>query len=399
MKVLTRILAFFLLLAGIVSWSLPGVPQADLQEDAGTLRLIALNIGKADCLLLMWEDQAYLIDAGYEQNYPAVETLLNQYGVTHLNGVFLTHCHKDHFGGLMALAQSKIAVDFWYAPEIYYDVKPGQHPAALAAASRGMPVTYLKAGDEIAAGDAGSFRVLGPVTVNEENENNNSLVLRFSCPAGSILLAGDMKDDEEYDLLRAGAFEKTDVLKVGHHGDSKATTLNMLRAVQPKVSLILTSTQEEIDTPARGVLSRLAAAGSQVYVSQDAHDAWQVTLRDGKITVDDVIWQNVPARSEGVSLRMDVNNDLLTILNSSSVLLSLEGCVLYSSRGDDLLTLPSDAAVAPGGQYTVGSRATRGDSDCLWNIKRVWHQKKLDIAILYDAFGRPLACTDNGFPE
>lgn len=396
---LTRILAVFLILAGIVSWSLPAVTQADAQEPAGALRLVALNIGKADCLLLLWEDHAYLIDAGYEQTYPALETMLSQYGVTHLDGVFLTHCHKDHFGGMAALAQSKITIGSWYASEIYYDVKPGQHPAALAAASRGMTVTYLTAGDQIPAGSGGAFQVLGPVAVSEDNENNNSLVLRFSCPAGSVLLAGDMKEDEEYDLLRAGAFEKTDVLKVGHHGDSKASTLNMLRAVQPRVSLILTSTQEEADTPARGTLNRLAAVGSQVFVSQDARDAWQVTLENGGVTVEDVAWQGVPARAEGISLHMDVDNDLLTIENQGTSPLSLKGCRLYSSRGDDLLTLPEDGVIAPGGRYTVGSRATQGSVDCLWNIKRVWHQKKLDTAILYDAFGRPLACTDNGFSE
>ena len=65
---------------------------------------------------------------------------------------------------------------------------------------------YLKAGDVIPVGEQGALTVLGPLTVNEENENNNSLVLRFSCPQGSILLAGDMKDDEENDLLRARLF-------------------------------------------------------------------------------------------------------------------------------------------------------------------------------------------------
>ncbi len=394
-KVLTKILALFFVIAGIVSWSIPAPTQATEQN---AVRLVVPNIGKADCLLLLWEDQAFLIDAGYDQTYGALETMLKQYGVTRLNGVFLTHCHKDHFGGLTALAASDVEIDAWYAPEIYYDVKPGQHPAQTAAAGRGMPVTWLKAGDVIPAGQTGSLTVLGPTTVNDDNENNNSLVLRFACPQGSILFAGDMKDDEEYDLLKVKAFTLTDVLKVGHHGDSKASTLNMLRAVQPKVSLITTSALEESDTPARGTLSRLSAVGSAVYVTQDAHDAWLVTLENETPTVTDVFWQDVPLRAEKVSLRMNVKNDVLTIVNGGSEAMDLNGAILFSSRGDDLVTLP-DVSLSPGGEFTVGTRSTEGACDFQWNIKRAWHQKKYDMAILYDRYGRPLAYTDNGLPE
>ena len=86
---------------------------------AGELRLICLNIGKADCMLLLYQNEAYLIDTGYEQNGPALEAMLRQYGVSRLNGVFLTHCHEDHLGGLMKLAKSDITVDAWYAARIY----------------------------------------------------------------------------------------------------------------------------------------------------------------------------------------------------------------------------------------------------------------------------------------
>lgn len=394
-KALTRFLALLFLIVGVVVWSATGVIQAD--EEEGAAVLTALNIGKADCLLLQWADQAFLIDTGYEQNYPALETMLAQYGVTHLNGVFITHCHKDHLGGLLPLLKSKTGIDALYAPAYYADVK-GPHPVSLAAAARGMGVTFLKAGDAIPAGEDAAFTVLGPITLNEDNENNNSLVMRFACPQGSILLAGDMKEDEEFDLLAAGVFEKTDVLKVGHHGDNKASTLKMLRIVQPKVSLILTSSQEENDTPARGVLTRLTAAGSKIYVSQDAHDALRVTLKNGVPAVEDVSWEGVPARAEGIKMSINVKNDLLTIQNSGDSPLSLKGCALYSSQGGDLFYLP-EGEIAPGGEYTVGSRSTDGACDAVWNVKRVWSKKKRDVALLADAWGRTLACTDNGIWE
>ena len=47
----------------------------------------------------------------------------------------------------------------------------------------------------------------------------------------------------------------------------------------------------------------------------------------------------------------------------------------------------------------VGSRSTDGAVDCRWDIKRVWNKKKRDAGVLYDAYGRVVACTDNGVEE
>ena len=397
MKKWRKLWAVLLLAAVASGCAQPGITAAEDTAPSSGLVLTALNIGKADCLLLQWRGHAFLIDAGYEQNAPLVAAMLAHYGVTRLNGVFLTHCHKDHYGGLAALAKSKIAVDAWYAAALYHDVETNQHPAALAAAMRGEAPVYLRSGDIISAGDDGAFTVLGPVDVNEDNENNNSLVLRFACPDGSILLAGDMKEDEEYDLLHANAFEKSDVLKVGHHGDGGATTLALLRAVQPAAAVISTSSREEYDTPSWNTLARLSAAGAQVYVTEKARDAWELTLEKGRITAVDISLANVPEKVDWLALSIDAANDLLTI-RCSGAAVSLAGCTLYSTKGDEMLTLP-DATLQNGQSYTVGSKATKGSFDLSWPVKRVWNKKKLDVGILYDPFGRPIACTDNGLSE
>ena len=385
-----------LLLSGMISVFSDSGSQAS--GETAAVRLAALNIGKADCMLLLWEDQAFLIDAGYEQTYPALKTMLAQFGVDHLNGVILTHCHQDHYGGLALLARENIPIDNWYAGEIYYDVKPQKHPMLLAAAAKGSAVTWLKAGNVIPAGGTASFTVLGPINEDQDNENNNSLVLRFSCPAGSMLLAGDMKEDEEYDLLRAGSLTACDVLKVGHHGDNKATSLRFLQAVQPKAAVILTSTQEEWDTPAHKVLTRLSAVGCSVAVSQDYHDAILVTVREGVPQITDLSWEGVPEKTSGLRMQIDLEDDLLTIYNDGTERIDLTGWSIYSTRGDEIFTFEG-GELAPGGQCAVGSRATGRAADFSWNEKRVWHQKKLDRAILYDAYGRPVARTENGLPE
>lgn len=394
-KILVRCLALLMALAG-PSYLLSR-PTAKAQETDG-VRLICLNIGKADCMLLLCEDEAWLIDTGYEHTYAALETMLSQYGVTHLNGVILTHCHEDHQGGLSRLAESDIQVDNWYAASIYFDVKENKHPAKLAAESRNTSVTWLDAGMQLSVGQRASLAILGPLRTSEENENNNSLVMRFSSPHGSILFAGDMKEEEEWDLIQAGTLKKSDVLKVGHHGDNKATSQNFLRVVQPRVSVILTSSFEEKDTPATATLARLQAAGSAAFVSQDAHDAIQITLNDGTITVDDISWGHVPAAPEGLVLSLDTKEDLAIIENRGGVPVNLSGFQLYSSKGEDSLFLP-EFTLNPGESYRIGTHATNAPYDLKWDKKQIWHEKKRDMAILLDPYGRILARTDNGRPE
>ncbi len=389
------VILIFLLTAVLLSSCAPAVSETGVDGD---LRLICLNAGKADCMLLMYQDEAYLIDTGYEQTWPALEAMLRQYGVDRLNGVFLTHCHEDHMGGLAKLAQSGIGVDAWYAAGIYSGAE-SDHPAVLAAGERNEGVTWLEAGNTISVGGDGAFFVLGPLTLDAGNENNNSLVMRFSCGQGSILFAGDMKEDEEYELLNAGAFSSCDVLKAGHHGDNNATTKNMLKIVQPKAAVILTDSREETDTPAASTLKRLGEVGCKVYVSQDFHDALMVSLKKGRQPeVTDVEWDGVPKRAENVTLVIDAARDTLTIYNRGDQALSLEGGCFYSTKGNELLALP-DISVPAGDQIVIGTKATDGGADVYLDEKRVWNKKKLDRAILYDAWGRVLACTDNGFPE
>ena len=168
-------------------------------------RLAVLNTGKADCLLLMTDTENYLIDTGYEHTSNLLLECLRQYGTDRLNGVFLTHCDKDHYGGLERLAQSDIRVDAWYAAEIYCNIPKEGHPMLSAASSRGDQVTWLRAGDTAVQSDEITIRVIGPLSMNTGNENNNSLVFYAETDDGTLLFTGDMKLEEENALMSIGA--------------------------------------------------------------------------------------------------------------------------------------------------------------------------------------------------
>ena len=254
---------------------------AGSENSSGTVTMLSLNVGKADCILISVEGEHYLIDTGYKRTSEKMLAMLQREGVQRLNGVFLTHNHKDHYGGLNALTASPISIDAFYAPVYCIDSTGAKHQAVTAAARRGQSVNWLKAGDTVQISDSSYFEVLAPFQLNKTNENNNSLVMRLVTPEGSILLTGDMKFEEEYELIRSGSLKETDVLKVAFHGDNTSTSSSFLSFVKPKTAVISTSTQEEKDTPSKETLYRLASMGCSVYVTQDAEYAVRVKLSGG----------------------------------------------------------------------------------------------------------------------
>ena len=65
----------------------------------GTVRLCALNVGKADCLLLTAGSHHILFDTGESQTAAQVSAWLTAQGVSRLELLVLTHNDKDHIGG------------------------------------------------------------------------------------------------------------------------------------------------------------------------------------------------------------------------------------------------------------------------------------------------------------
>ena len=267
-----------------------------------------------------------------------------------------------------------------------------------AAALRGESVVYLNAGDEIAIAPGACLRVLGPLVVNTENENNNSLILYVQTPDGSLLLTGDMKLEEERTLLEENAVTHADVLKVAFHGDNTSSSSSFLEKVSPSAAVICTFSEQEPDTPSSSVLRRLGLLGVQCAVTQDYDRGVLVTLSGGNASISDVSW-TLPDYSACVRAAISVENDVLTLRNSSSEDIALGGWIVYSTRGETCIPLPDDAVLPANGVFKLGTRESEADVTLKMDIKRLWHKSRLDQAIIYDASGCVVAVTDNSLPE
>ena len=249
--------------------------------DAAGVRAVFLNVGKADAALIMAGDARYLVDTGSKASAEAMLKALAFFGVDRLDGVFVTHTDSDHVGGLKALLKSGISVDRLFAPSFYNIESLEKHPVFKQAEKHALPLEWLRAGDTVAFEAQSRFTVLGPLTQDEDNENNNSLVLMLETPEGSMLLAGDMETPAEEALLTAGLVRGAAVLKVGHHGNGDASGERFVYTVRPQIAVISTDSDEEPDTPDPDVLARLWNIGAEVFVTQKATCGIQVTLSGG----------------------------------------------------------------------------------------------------------------------
>ena len=257
--------------------------QGDTAETA--LSLLAINVRKADALLLRSGDSVYLIDTGTEESYDKLYSVLKREGIDRLTGVIITHTDKDHAGGIAQLVDSDIEIENVYASAYYNKKKESKHPAVKALKGTGRSVVFLASGDELPL-DGGSLKVLGPLEKDGEKENNNTLVLLAEGGGGSMLLAGDMEFPEEDSLLKAGLIPHADVLKVGNHGEDDATSNALIAAIRPSLAVISTNTDDEPDTPSPRVLRLLASWDIPVLVTQDTENGVLITISGGRITTE-----------------------------------------------------------------------------------------------------------------
>lgn len=359
--------------------------------------LFAASVGKGDALLIRVDDYACLIDAGKAHARGKVLAALDYMGVDHLNAVFLTHTDDDHGEGLEWLAESGIPVDAWYASAMFAEVKEKKHDAVKAAKAQGKEVIWLQRGDQVPLGDTGAmFSVLGPSVLNQEKDDNNSLIMMLETAQGRMLFTGDMELEQEAVLLSKNDDLSCAVLKVPNHADNDTTSDRLARAAGAQAAVISTDSYEKPGTPDPGVISRLQAAGTACYVTQDAELGIRVSLSSGNAEVS-MIAAAEPVNRD-IFLSEVVPGDDIIVLRNNGAAAGLSGWYLYSDKGEELFAFPEDTVIDGGASLIIGTKTSESERfDLLWDEKKVIHQSKADTIILYDAYGRVVDSMGNGF--
>ena len=187
-----------------------------------------------------------LIDGGIPTVSGQINDFLAQLDVTDIDVVLATHMHIDHVGGLSGVMSKHKVKRLYTSPFTDYDISPVNNLKA-AAQAQGLALTPLLAGDTFCVGEV-LVEVLypfeAPVPVSQaaitgDFLNDSSVVCRVTYKKQTLLLMGDATRAAEAEMLNAyGDSLKADVIKVGHHGSSDASTAAFVNTVNAAESVM-----------------------------------------------------------------------------------------------------------------------------------------------------------------
>lgn len=347
----------------------------------GKFTLSFITIGKGDAFLLTTaKGSHYLVDTGKPEDYVQVARLLRIKGVETLDGIFLSHGHQDHAGGLKPLLEAFPTKMLFLSGTDTVSYR--ELDAKAIAGKYGVPVKTLSCGEELTLEDVQVQCWLpeGPVL---ENENNNSVIFRLTHGKNSFLLMGDAEAEEEAAFLASGIPTAAKVLKLGHHGESDASSEEFLKQVQPLYALITGNPEENPDSVNPTVAGRLQKLRCKAYYSECEGLALDFCSDGEQVTVETVENPSLPVTATLSILDVDRENQRVTLQNTGANFVNLQGCTLISQRGDEIFRFSAEASLAPGATLTVACRGCAQKDDWIWDADGVW-KKKNDAALLYD---------------
>ena len=359
----------------------------EFEGESHDARVMFVNVGKADCAIVDIDGSAWLIDTGTEESFVNTYSALAALGIDSLAGIILTHEHDDHVGGLANILL-KYPVDEVCYPQFL--MSSVEIESVLNDA--GIKAVTVKAGDGIKAAEGVDFAVLAPEKQLADDDNDNSLVIKFTVNGRSFLFTGDMQNAEEQALIASGADLKCDVLKVGNHGNKDSNSKVFADAASPLIAVISTDTKVDPNSASGVVKSRLSMA--DILTTQSSELGILLTVsRKGEIAVS---YPERAAASDKAKVSVTAaskSDQIFTVRNDGDEKVDLSGWFVYSTKGYEAFIYPEGTVLAPGASFTVACRKSglADTADIVWQQKKIWADSKEDIAVLCDVNGNEIS--------
>ena len=235
-----------------------------------------LDVGQGDSIFVeLPNGETMLVDTGDAYHGESILRYIRNTGKQRIDYLVATHPHADHIGS-MAYIVRHFDVGSVCMPEVTTTTAPYER-LLEAIGQKHLPVKKGRAGVSLLCTEDFSADILAPVTLDGDNLNNCSLVIKLTYGTRSVLLTGDA-EHEETEALTADI--RADVLKVPHHGSADATDEALLQRIQPSIAVISCGRDNEYGFPHEKTLRLLDEAGAAVYRTDK--DYTVVVTTDGK---------------------------------------------------------------------------------------------------------------------
>ena len=228
----------------------------------GELHIYYFDVGQADAELLINEGQTMLIDAGNNEDGEMLVEKIKELGITKIDHVVGTHAHEDHIGGMDDIIEN-FEIGEVYLPEAISASKTYEE-VLDAISKKELQITVPKIGDEIILGTA--VCTVKSIGNNDDDLNNSSIVLRTVYGNKSFLFMGDLEESME----KKYTWEKTDVLKAGHHGSNTSSSQKFLSQVLPEFTIISVGKDNTYNHPGQYTIKRLNDLNSKIYRTDES---------------------------------------------------------------------------------------------------------------------------------
>ena len=228
------------------------------------LQIHFLDVGQGDCTIVLCDGESMVIDGGPASASSFVYSYIrNTLELQHIDYVVSTHPHLDHVYGLSSVLNAA-PVDLVLTPVLEWDSKAFNSMVKYAE-KQGAPLSVPQEGDMLRLGGT-TVTILHcwPEAIDYGRTNDSSIVVRIDYGQTSFIITGDAEDWSEYMMIDAGINLSADVLRVSHHGSNTGSTMEFLKAVQPKYAVISVGKDNGYGHPHTEVLERLDKIGTKV---------------------------------------------------------------------------------------------------------------------------------------
>ncbi len=235
----------------------------------GSIEVHIVDVGQADCTLILSENGNILIDAGDIDTTDEVKAYLEAVGIRELKYAIFTHPDADHIGGAATVING-FEIENVILPALdESDVPTTKVYANMITALEENTSINVIAAEAGAAYEIGELKmkILSPLSDNYSNINNYSVTARFDFGATSFLFTGDALEISEAEMLAHYPVSelKADFFQAGHHGASNANTPDFIRAVSPSIVAVSCGLDNKYGHPTDEALASFASVGATVY--------------------------------------------------------------------------------------------------------------------------------------
>lgn len=228
--------------------------------DGSLLSVHYLDVGQGDSEFIeLPNGENILIDAGEAEYGDTVSKYISSLGYSEINYLIGTHPHADHIGGLSTVINN-FKIDSIYMPKAVTTTTIYENLLDTIA-NKGLSINTGKSGVSLIDTADLSVNMIAPNSSVYDDLNRYSIVLMIRYKNNKFLFMGDAGTVSEGEIT---SDVSANVIKVGHHGSSTASSASFVKKVSPEYAIIEVGANNTYNLPKETIIKRWESVGAKV---------------------------------------------------------------------------------------------------------------------------------------